>query len=60
MRDINWNISFDITIDGEEARFSDLTESEQKKILEDLAGEYYYGTFSGDGDEKQENLKEEL
>lgn len=60
MRDINWSISFDITIDGEEARFSDLTESEQKKILDDLAGDYYYGTFTGDRDEKQENLKEEL
>lgn len=60
MRDINWSISFDITIDGEEARFSDLTESEQKKILDDLAGDYYYGIFTGDGDEKQENLKEEL
>ena len=56
MRDINWSISFDITIDGEEARFSDLTESEQKKILDDLAGDYYYGTFTGDGDEKRENL----
>lgn len=60
MRDINWSISFDITIDGEEVRFSDLTESEQKKILDDLADDYYYGTFTGDGDEKQENLKEEL
>ena len=59
MRDINWGISFDITIDGEEAQFSDLTESEQKKILDDLAGDYYYGTFTGDGnpiDEKHKNL----
>lgn len=48
MRDINWGISFDITINGEEANFSDLTESEQKKILDDLASDYYYGTFLGD------------
>ena len=53
MRDINWSISFDITIDGEEARFSDLTESEQKKILDDLAGDYYYGTFTGYEEELQ-------
>ena len=33
MRDINWGISFDITINGKEASFSDLTESEQKKIF---------------------------
>ena len=60
MRDINWGISFDITINGEETNFSDLTKEEQKKILDDLAGDYYYGTFTGNGDEKQENLKEEL
>ena len=36
MRDINWDISFDITINGKEASFSDLTESEQKKILKEI------------------------
>lgn len=36
MRDINWSISFDITINGKEASFSDLTESEQKKILKEI------------------------
>lgn len=36
MRDINWGISFDITINGKEATFSDLTESEQKKILKEI------------------------
>ena len=51
MRDINWSISFDITINGVEARFSDLTELEQKKILDDLADDYYYGTFLGDEEE---------
>lgn len=51
MRDINWGISFDITINGVEARFSDLTELEQKKILDDFAGDYYYGTFLGDEEE---------
>lgn len=51
MRDINWGISFDITINGKEATFSDLTESEQKKILYDLAEDFYYGTFIGDGEE---------
>ena len=45
MRDINWSISFDITINGKESSFSDLTESEQKKILDDLAEDFYYGTF---------------
>ena len=28
MRDINWGISFDITINGKEASFSNLTELE--------------------------------
>ena len=36
MRDINWSISFDITINGKESSFSDLTESEQKKILKEI------------------------
>ena len=36
MRDINWGISFDITINGKEESFSDLTESEQKKILKEI------------------------
>ena len=36
MKDINWGISFDITINGKEASFSDLTESEQKKILKEI------------------------
>ena len=36
MRDINQGISFDITINGKEASFSDLTESEQKKILKEI------------------------
>ena len=52
MRDINWGILFDITINGKEATFSDLTESEQKKILDDLAEDFYYGTFIGEEDEE--------
>lgn len=48
MRYINWGISFDITINGKEATFSDLTESEQKKILDDLAVDFYYGAFIGE------------
>lgn len=56
MRDINWSISFDITINGKEANFSDLTESEQKKILDDLADDYYYGAFLGDEELDEEKL----
>lgn len=56
MRDINWNISFDITINGKEANFGDLTEPEQKKILDDLADNYYYGTFLGDEELDEEKL----
>lgn len=51
MRDINWCVSFDITVNGEEKRFCDLTEDEQKKILEDLADDFYCGTFIGDEQE---------
>lgn len=56
MRDINWGISFDITINGDEARFSDLTEAEQKKILDDLADDYYYGTFLGDEESDEDEI----
>ena len=52
MRDINWGISSDITINGKEASFSDLTESEQKKTLDDLAEDFYYGTFIGEEGEE--------
>ena len=48
MRDVNQGISFDITINSKEATFNDLTELEQKKILDDLAEDYYYGTFIGE------------
>ena len=52
MRDINWGISFYITINGKKASFSDLTESEQKKILDDLAEDFYDGTFIGEENEE--------
>ena len=48
MRDVNQGILFDITINSKEATFSDLTELEQNKILDDLAEDYYYGTFIGE------------
>ena len=57
MRDINWGISFDITINGKEASFSDLTESEQKKILDDLAEDFYYSKFIGEEDEEDKKKK---
>lgn len=53
-RDINWDVDFNITVDGEDKRFWELTETEQDKILEDIRDDYYSGTFLGD-DEDEEN-----
>ena len=47
-RDINWSVTFEVTVNGEAVDFSDLTEGEQRVILDLIAEDYYYGTFIGD------------
>ena len=44
-RDINWAVNFEITVNGQEVSFSDLTETEQEIILERIKEDYYSGTF---------------
>lgn len=51
IRDITWDVDFNITVDGEDKRFWELTESEQAKILNDIRDDYYSGTFMGDEEE---------
>ena len=47
-RDIDWSVTFEVTVNGESVDFSDLAEGEQRFILEQVAEDYYYGTFLGD------------
>ena len=47
-RDINWSVTFEVTVNGEPVDFSDLTEGEQGLILNRIAEDYYHGTFLGD------------
>jgi hypothetical protein len=45
-RDISWSISFEVCINGEEARFfEDLTEDEQQEILKRIEEGYYHGSL---------------
>ena len=45
VRDINWSVSFDITVNGKSVNFDELTESEQEQILSLIKEDYYSGTF---------------
>lgn len=44
-RDINWAVTFDITINGEEGSFEELTPEEQDIILYEIKQDSYSGTF---------------
>jgi hypothetical protein len=44
-RDIVWSVDFCIMLNGYEIHFSELTEAEQEKILEDIKADFYSGTF---------------
>ena len=44
-RDINWAVTFDITINGEESSFEELTPEEQDIILNEIKQDSYSGTF---------------
>lgn len=50
-RDINWAVSFEITVNGEEKEFWQLSESEQKEIAYAILQDSYSGTFLGDIEE---------
>ena len=45
-RDITWGVDFTICVNGEDFLFSELSEEEQNKILEDIKEGYNSGTFS--------------
>ena len=42
-RSISWAVTFEVCIDGNEARFDDLTESEQEQILDAIRDDSYSG-----------------
>ena len=44
-RDITWSVDFCVYVNGYEVHFSELTEEEQEKILDDIKNGYYSGTF---------------
>lgn len=44
-RDINWHAIIEVTVNGEEVRFDELEEYEQKVILDSIKEDYYSGTF---------------
>ena len=44
-RDITWSVDFCVFVNGYEVHFSELTEDEQEKILNDIKNDYYSGTF---------------
>jgi hypothetical protein len=45
MNTINWSVNFEIIKDGETVHFWDLTEEEQKEILNYIKNDFYSGTF---------------
>ena len=44
-RDINWSVDFCVSLNGYEVHFSELTEAEKERILENIKADYYSGTF---------------
>lgn len=45
-RDINWSVNFEITVNGEEKMFYELTETKQEFIVDHIRNNYYSGTFT--------------
>ena len=46
MASIDWSVSFDITVDGEEKSFWELPEDVQEEILRCIEQDSYSGTFT--------------
>ena len=44
-KDINWSVNFEVTINGEEVSFDELSENAKRIILDCIANDYYSGTF---------------
>lgn len=44
-RDITWSVDFCVYVNGYPVHFSELTEVEQEKILDDIKNDYFSGTF---------------
>jgi hypothetical protein len=45
-KDITWSVDFEITVDGEEKNFWELSEAAQEYIISCIAGDSYSGTFT--------------
>ena len=51
MKDIDWSVEFDLSMDGCDVTFWDLPKTAQEEILSCIAGDSYSGTFcDGDAD----------
>lgn len=46
-RDINWAVNFEVTVNGMEVSFDELTDSEKETILNCIKEDSYSGTFEG-------------
>lgn len=44
-RDINWSVSFEVTVNGVEVSFDELTDAEKETILNCIKEDSYSGTF---------------
>lgn len=44
-RDINWAVNFEVTVNGMEASFDELTDVEKETILNCIKEDSYSGTF---------------
>lgn len=46
-----WSVKFDLTLDGEEVRWEDLSLDTQAHIIEDINNGYYQGEIIEEGEE---------
>lgn len=46
-----WSVKFDLTLDGEEVRWEDLSLDTQADIIEDINNGYYSGEIIEEGEE---------
>jgi hypothetical protein len=44
-RDINWSVNFEVTVNGMEVSFDELTDTEKEIILNCIKEDSYSGTF---------------
>lgn len=45
VRDVNWDVTFNVTVNGKEVSFDELNDAEKEHILNSIREDYYSGTF---------------